>query len=191
METGNTLEDRRLFERSRYEALYTGKVRTQPHKKWYGIRNHGREAWPKLRKFRISSLVDVGTGNGAFPRQCLTEGIKEVAGVDFAVVPEGHRIAWFKESAHDLPFPDHSFEWLTAFDTLEHLIPEELDEVLDEFRRVVSVGWFFSISYGASHTVMGSDLHLIVRPKEWWKDKLSAFGDVEEYTEKYLWMRFR
>lgn len=191
METEKTLEDRRLFERSRYEALYAGKVRTQPHKRWYGIRNHGREAWPKLRKLRIQSLVDVGTGNGAFPRQALEQGIPRVAGVDFACMGEGYNISWFKAMAHDLPFEDSYYEWLTAFDTLEHLIPEELDDVLAEFRRVASVGWFFSISYEPSHMVMGSDLHLIVEPKEWWKEKLSVFGDVAEFRGKYLWMRFK
>ena len=186
-----TLNDRRRFERSRYEALYTGKVRTQPHKRWYGIRNHGREAWPKLRKLRIQSLVDVGTGNGAFPRQAVEERIPRVAGVDFACFGQGANISWVQASAHDLPFCDGYYEWLTAFDTLEHLIPEELDEVLTEFRRVTSVGWFFSIAYKPSHTVMGSNLHLIVQPKEWWKDKLSAFGEVAEFTQKYLWVRFR
>lgn len=191
METRPTLEDRRRFEQSRYEALYAGKVRTQPHKRWYGIRNHGREAWPKLEKFRIQSLVDVGTGNGAFPRQAAERRIPYVAGVDFACLGEGHGVDWVRAPAHDLPFPDSRFEWLTAFDMLEHLILGELEEVLAEFRRVVSVGWFFSISYEPSHTVMGSDLHLIVRPKQWWKDKLSAFGDVVEYTGKYLWLRFR
>ena len=185
------LEEARAVEQKRYEAIYSGRVRTQPHKKWYGIRNHGREAWPKLDKFAIQSVVDVGTGNGAFPRQALERGIKRVAGVDFACLSEGHGISWFKASAHDLPFKDSEYEWLTAFDTLEHLVPEELDDVLAEFRRVVSVGWFFSISYEPSHIVLGSNLHLIVRQKAWWKDKLSAFGEVAEYTEKYLWMRFR
>lgn len=185
------LEKKRRFECSRYEALYAGTVRTQPHKRWYGIANHGNGAWPKLQKFRIQSIVDVGTGNGAFPRQATERGIPRVAGVDFACLPDGCGVVWYCVPAHDLPFKDHSFEWLTAFDTLEHLIPEELDDVLTEFRRVVSVGWFFSISYLPSHTVMGSDLHLIVRPKEWWKEKLSSFGDVAEYTEKYLWLRFR
>ncbi len=207
METEN-LEQKRLFERSRYEALYTGKVRTKPHKKWYGIRNHGREAWPKLRELRIRSLVDVGTGNGGFPRQAVENGISRVAGVDFALdclpresgIPrsmvdfayfgQGAEVSWFKASAHDLPFEDDQYEWLTSFDTLEHLIPEELDEVLTEFRRVASTGWFFSIAYHTSHTVMGSDLHLIVKPKEWWKEKLSEWGEVLEFTEKYLWLRF-
>lgn len=191
MEAPKTLADQRRFEQSRYEALYTDKVRTQPHKKWYGIRNHGREAWPKLKKLHIQSLVDVGTGNGAFPRQAVEKGIPRVAGVDFARFGEGNNISWFKAPAHNLPFPDADYEWLTAFDTLEHLIPDELEEVLEEFRRVVSVGWFFSISYEPSHTVMGSDLHLIVKPKEWWKKKLGSFGEVAEFTQKYLWLRFR
>ncbi len=183
------LEQKRRFERSRYEALYTGKVRTKPHKKKYGVHNHGRDAWPQLSKFGIQSLVDVGTGNGAFPRQAVEKGIPRVDGVDFALLPDGAGVTWWCVPAHDMPFKNHSFEWLTSFDTLEHLIPEELDAVLDEFLRVASVGWFFSIAYHTSHTVMGSDLHLIVKPKEWWKEKLSAYGDVTEYTEKYLWLK--
>ena len=184
-----TLERRRRFERERYEALYAGVVRTKPHKKKYGVANHGKHAWPELRKLDIRSLVDVGTGNGAFPRQALEHGIRDVAGVDFAIKPEGPGIQWYKAPAHALPFRDGRYEWLTSFDTLEHLIPEELDQVLEEFRRVAEVGWFLSISYVPSHVVMGSDLHLIVRPKAWWKEKLSAYGEVREYTEKYLWLR--
>ena len=196
METKN-LDQKRLFERSRYEALYTGKVRTKPHKLKYGVHNHGRDAWPQLEKFAIQSLVDVGTGNGAFVRQAVDHGIPRVAGVDFAydfsefsAEGVGRGLSYSNRFAHDLRFEDHSFEWLTSFDTLEHLLPEELDQVLDEFRRVARVGWFFSISYHTSHMVMGGDLHLIVKPKQWWKDKLSRWGEVIEYTDKYMWLRF-
>jgi len=185
-----SLEQKRLFERTRYEALYSGKVKTKPSKPFYGRANHGRHAWPQINKLGVQSLVDVGTGSGAFALQAVERKINRVAGVDFAILPHGGGVSWFKASAHDLPFDDGEFEWLTCFDTLEHLIPEELDEVLEEFRRVAATGWFFSVAYHTSHTVMGSDLHLIVRPKEWWKEKFSDYGEVEEYTEKYLWLRF-
>ncbi len=145
-----------------------------------------------LEELHIQSLVDVGTGDGTFPRQCIEKGIPRVAGVDFASPPCGGRITWVRAPAHDMPFLFHEFEWLTSFDTLEHLVPEELDDVLKEFRRIVSHGWFFSISYRTSHyEVMGANLHLLVQPKEWWVEKLSKFGPVMEYEEKYLWVPFR
>jgi len=185
----DALDHRRLFERSRYEALLTDRIRIKPWK-FYGMHNHGKDAWPQLDKFSITSLIDVGTGRGAFPVMAAERGIKHVAGVDFAFLPKAEGVRWVQAPAHELPFASGEFEWLTAFDMLEHVLPEELDEVLKEFRRVASIGWFFSIAYEPSHVVMGSNLHLIVKPKAWWKEKLSAYGEVMEFTEQYLWLRF-
>ncbi len=191
MDVTSSLEAKRRLEVARYEDLISGKIRTRPDQKTYGDRNNGSDAWPQLETFSIQSLVDVGTGNGAFPRQAAEKGIRSVAGVDFASLPNGQGVRWFKAPAHDLPFDDGDFQWLTSFDMLEHLIPGEVDEVLDEFRRVSSVGWLFSISYRKSHTQLDWDLHLTVRPKDWWKEKLGRYGDVAEFTDQYLWLRFR
>lgn len=189
MET--TLDAQRIIERSRYEDLINGEIRTRPDQETYGDRNNGGESWPLLETLSIQSLVDVGTGNGAFAREAAAKGIPSVAGVDFANLPSGENVRWCKAPAHDLPFADGEFEWLTSFDMMEHLIPEEVDAVLEEFRRVATVGWCLSISYRKSHTMLERDLHLTVRPKEWWIEKLNHYGDVVEFVEKYLWLRFR
>jgi len=194
-----SLGQKRLFERTRYEKLHTGELRTKPNKKHYGVANNGSYAWPQLEQLSIKSLVDIGTGNGAFPRDAVARKIPCVCGVDFANIPVGDGIRWVKAPAHKLPFTAGEFEWLTCFDMLEHLITEEVDDVFTEFRRVVTHGWFFRISHRKSHTILETDLHLTIRPEAWWKNKLSKFGAVLEYpfktiknqNRKYLWMKFR
>jgi len=88
---------------------------------------------------------------------------RKVVGVDFAC-----RSADIIAPAHDLPFEDKDFELITAFDMLEHLLPDEVEAVLKEFERVAK-RFVFSISHVPS--VIG-DLHPTVRPIKWWKQML-------------------
>lgn len=79
--TPEELEDERRYEQDRYSKLYRCELRTRPEKKWYGIRNHGKEAWPLIEKLGLpKSIADIGCGNGFFPRQCVASGIKDVFG---------------------------------------------------------------------------------------------------------------
>ena len=178
-----TLEVARKAEWNRYDALYTGRVKLAGKgDSPYGIANHGSAALPILvDEYKARSICDVGTGNGQLCLDAIDRGVPKVCGVDFASEPDGAGVSWLKAPAHALGLPDNAFEWVTAFDLLEHLLEEEIPEVLDEFARVASVGMAFSIAYTKSRDVLGGNLHATIRPKEWWLEVLNGYGPVTEH----------
>lgn len=163
------LEVQRRHEHGKYRTLYADR-RTA-----YGATDHGRDAEPLLRRLGVNSLLDVGCGDNRFAGRARGRGLCAV-GVDFA-----HPRADLAAAAHALPFRDDAFDWLTAFDVLEHLLPAEIDAVLREFARVARTGWLFSICYRDSRTrVCGETLHPTVRPEAWWRERLGRFIHVQK-----------
>ena len=174
--SGHELAAARRHERDKYRTLYT---RPTP----YGSQQHGRAAQSLIQQLQPASLLDVGCGDNSFCRWLKEQGIHAV-GVDFA-----HPRADVRASAHALPFADDAFDWLTAFDVLEHLLPGEIAGVLREFGRVARTGWVFSICYRDSTTrVAGETLHPTVRSEAWWTSRLERHIAVHRH-EGYLWGR--
>lgn len=70
-------------------------------------------------------------------------------------------------------------------DVLEHIEPENLDDVLDDLKRVVKHVGFFVIHTGPAkkHLADGRNAHLIQEGWEWWRPKLESrfkiFGQEE------------
>ena len=65
---------------------------------------------------------------------------------------------------------------------LEHLLPEDVNSVLAEMRRLGRAGghFVFSICTRPSRiTVDGQNLHPTVRPLDWWIDRIARVGAVE------------
>jgi ubiquinone/menaquinone biosynthesis C-methylase UbiE len=143
----------------------------------YGHRNHGADAVRLVAEMAPNAVVDVGCGNNAFCKMLWKLCGCNCTGVDL-VHPDADIIA----PAHDLPFEDKSFDVVTAFDVLEHLIPDEIDEVLDELARV-GRDFVFKIAH-FPHEMWGHELHLTVQPEEWWLEKIGRVGDVIEFIGK-------
>lgn len=170
---------RRGYEQERYEALHR-------KDRLYGATNHGSAAREFLLRQNVISLLDVGCGDNSFAKWFRGEGVM-ATGCDFAD-PRADVIC----PAHDLPFPDDHFDWVTSFDCLEHLWPDEVDQVLKEFQRVGSQGLLVSISYVPAVTkAPGGNLHRTVQPEEWWIEKLSRVLKSVERHKHYLTGIFR
>lgn len=129
-------------------------------------------------------MLDVGCGDNRFVRELRSRGVAAM-GIDFV-----HAGADLHAAAHALPFCNAAFDWVTAFDVLEHLLPEEVEPVLAEFARVAGTGWLCSISHRDSRVrgPRGETLHPTVRPREWWRQRLSSWIDVRE-DAGYVWGR--
>jgi SAM-dependent methyltransferase len=162
------LEARRDHERRKYVAL-TGST--------YGSTNHGRHAYSLVQGFKPRSVVDFGCGRNLFIqhlRRLRIDGL----GVDFAF-PEADIVA----PMHRVPVSAGIADVVTSFDALEHLLPEEVDEVLDEMRRIAVPGgrFVFSICTKESQTkVNGEGLHPTVKPRGWWLDRIKRVGTVRQ-----------
>lgn len=164
------LAERREHERRKYVKL----AGESPE---YGATNHGRDAIELVANLNPGYVVDLGCGRNEWVKM-LRERLPGVRadGVDFAFDE-----ADIKAPMHQLPLADNCADVVTAFDSLEHLLPDEVDAVLDEIARILKPGGTFlaSICYHPSKTkVNGEGLHPTAQPESWWKAKLTRFGAV-------------
>lgn len=123
------------------------------------------------------TLLDVGTGRGETLEIAASKGFSpsgtEV--VSYLLVPGKVTYA----EAHRLPFADSSFDHVTCFDVLEHLVREDIEPALREFARVAK----FTVTVSAatkSHRVNGVELHVSAMPMdEWEKVILGAWFEYD------------
>ena len=92
--------------------------------------------------------LDVGCGNGKTSSKLIDLGYR-TTGVDFSgkAVESctellGDRASFRVASATELPFPDGSFDYITAVHVLEHLTDDELSVAVSEFTRILRNGGF-------------------------------------------------
>jgi len=167
-----SLDARREHERGKYVALA---ARPAAPGTGYGATNHGHAAIPLILKLKPRFIADFGCGRNDFIgelRRLGTDGL----GIDFAF-PE----ADVPRAMHKTGLLDGVADVVTSFDALEHLLPEDVDAVLAEMRRIARPrGHFiFSICIRPSKTtVAGEGLHPTVRPLAWWLERIGRVGKV-------------
>lgn len=164
------LRDQRRHERCKYLEL-----------KWklsgYGASNHGKGALGYIQERKPKFVVDFGCGRNNFILSLRELGLKG-KGIDFA-----YDEADVSAPMHKVPLEDSCADLITAFDSLEHLLPEEVDEVFKEMRRIATPNarFVFSISYRPSNiTAFGEGLHPTVREEGWWIAKINKFASVKK-----------
>lgn len=159
-----------MLEKEKYDGIYSDPKR-YPR---YGHSNHGARSKALLKSWKPASLLDVGCGWNEYVREARNEyPTIKATGVDFSC-PGADIIA----CSTQLPFDDKEYDVLTAFDVLEHVLPEQVDKVLLEMNRVSS-RFIFSISYVDSvNKWKGQTLHPTVRPEDWWIRKLMKAGAI-------------
>jgi SAM-dependent methyltransferase len=168
------LEARREHERKKYLALAADASSK------YGSTNHGRFAYDLVRSFKPRFVVDFGCGRNDFIRGLRRNGVDGL-GIDFAF-PE----ADVQAPMHRAPVSSAISDVVTCFDALEHLLPEEVDEVLAEMRRIAVEGgrFVFSICTRPSKIkVAGEGLHPTVRSRAWWLERIGQVGTVIQGQE--------
>lgn len=111
------------------------------------------------------SLLDVSTGRGETLRFARELGFSEAKGTE--VVPELLNDHVVFSYAHELPFEDGSFDHVTCFDVLEHLVEDDIRPALLEMYRVARKTVIVSASERPS-VFNGVDLHISRRPKADW-----------------------
>ena len=124
-----------------YELIYADDAYS-----YYGKSNHGHKALKSIVDLEPLSLLDVGCGHNAFVQEIKKLGVEKAIGVDFAC-KSADKIA----DILDLPFTDKEFDFLTAWDVLEHLLPDQIDSALLEMQRV-SNRFAFTIAYDYAST---------------------------------------
>lgn len=95
-----------------------------------------------------ASVLDIGCGGGFLSNDLARAGFK-VTGVDLSkeslkvaeAYDETHSVKYEIADAFHLPYPDNSFDAVTAMDFLEHV--DDPDKVIKEFSRVLKPGGLF------------------------------------------------
>ena len=151
----------------------------------YGNENWGQGILHWVKANGVQSLLDVGCGNGQFAIDA-SQFIPDIHAMDIASVKAGRVIndstqivKYYDANANAIPLEDNAVEIVTAFDVLEHIPSDELDQVLTEMDRVSTKGMIFSIATCPAKGVgTGHELHLSVHNLGWWQEKLGKYGKV-------------
>lgn len=134
--------------------------------------------------FNCRRILDAGCGLSGFAR-LMTAGSfgGEIFGVDisgFAVSKADKHTTVLHASLAALPVRDGWFEGLFCCDVLEHIHENRIRRVLIELNRVLAPSscWAFSIGTGRSYCrgPNGENLHVNIKPSEWWLDTLQSSG---------------
>lgn len=121
-------------------------------------------------------ILDVGCGRGQTVQKLRQLGY-HAYGVDVTLaglLPDMNREWFYEAPAWDLPFLDNSFDWVISTDVLEHIPEPEVYQAIREFKRIAGVGMIHNIALFECHpdNYFGYDVHVCVKPLDWWKDKL-------------------
>lgn len=111
--------------------------------------------------------LDVACGRGEMLNFAMYHGFSNVHGTE--IVPElidGDRVVL--AVVHALPFPDNSFDVVTMFDVIEHLIPGDDELACRELARVAKSHILVAANNRKSQNRAGDVLHINIRPYEEW-----------------------
>lgn len=146
-------------------------IRQNQTKKWgtTGARNGGAAIVEILKRYNLPTptLVDYGAGEGTLLNYIANE-------YPSAKVFEYDPCVPGKEEK-----PQGTFDFVVSTDVLEHVELEMIDAVLRECFDMAGIGVFHHIATCLTGRYLpdGRDMHILCKPYEWWKDKLTAIGE--------------
>lgn len=140
-------------------------------------------------------IIDFGCGTGRAAKHFLAMGL-HVTLVDFCSIdcldPEillllslfPEKIRFIEACLWNLPVDLGMTEWVYCCDVLEHIPEEKIEAVLSEISSRHLKGGYMSIclqedSFGK---VLNETLHLCIKTKEWWHEKLGHHWNIQEST---------
>ena len=131
-----------------------------------------------LDRLPRGSLLDVSTGRGEVLAIARHLGFAPVIGTEAVDYLCNHEDV-FPALAHALPFDDKSFDIVTMFDVMEHLVPEDTCLVCEELVRVARSRVLLTV-HNDPHRYRGQDLHINRREShEAW------FSELREHFAPY------
>lgn len=126
------------------------------------------------------SILEFGAGNGQLSAWLERQGNRvtavEVSGVAFARIPVAHKI---QGDCLTLPLLDQRFDRFVSMDVLEHLTENDIRIVIREAARLAG-SILVTVSTRPSGLLgpRGENLHLTVRPVQWWLDQFAPYFDI-------------
>ena len=140
----------------------------------YGHSNHGKIWIDFIFQSQPKSWLDVGCGYNELIKEVRENtSIEDSWGIDFSCPGADQNC-----DILELPFPDKRWDFITAFDVMEHLLPEQVPFGLKEMIRV-SKRFAFTIAFRkASTEIDGKNAHPTVWPAETWTEEIEKAGGI-------------
>jgi SAM-dependent methyltransferase len=152
-----------------------------------------------IRKFKFKSVLDYGVGQGGlhvWRDPVILKMANDGGAPVLAVLYDPYSK---DESVRLKPSSDSKFDIVTCTDVLEHILPEDIDNVLWDLVNYTKKMLHCSVAtYPAGKficdengkDIFNQSLHTIVKTKRWWIDK---FRETEErlYKEQNRWISIR
>jgi ubiquinone/menaquinone biosynthesis C-methylase UbiE len=155
-------DEARQTERAKYKKAYSNRN--------YRMSERRRlDACANLKSMRTKGpYLDVSCGQGDMIKQAKLMGFNPVHGTEIVdQLCDG--ITVVKGWCHALPFGDKSFDVVTMFDVIEHLIPGDDEAACREMLRVARKHIMISANNMPSVKAIGVDLHINKRPYDEWE----------------------
>jgi len=150
-----------------------------------GTKRKAHVEWA-LSRIGDGSLLDVSTGRGETLVMARSMGFHPVHGTE--AVPYLCNEHVTQALVHDLPFADDSFDTVTMFDVMEHLVPEDTEAACRELARVARKRVILTVCNQPSRFGGGKvPLHINLRKSyEAWHEELRGYfgGNVEWLPNK-------
>jgi cyclopropane fatty-acyl-phospholipid synthase-like methyltransferase len=138
-----------------------------------------------LQQVKIGTLLDVGSGHGAWAAEWLAAGVKTVVAVDGDYVSADQlAIPADRFLAHDLSRPlklGKRFDLVQSLEVAEHIAAEHADTFV---ANLVSHGDVVLFSAAVPH--QGGEHHVNEQPPEYWRERFASHG-----YEVFDWLRPR
>jgi len=136
-------------------------------------------------EMKVNSLLDVGSGHGAWAAVWMKSGVKDVIAVDGAYVTRDQLvIPPDRFIGHDLATPldlERKFDLVQSLEVAEHLPGESAASFVDNLVRHGDV-----ILFSAAVPHQGGEHHVNEQPPEYWRERFAKRG-----YRAYDWLRPR
>ena len=128
-----------------------------------------------LQEMHIGTLLDVGSGHGAWAAEWLLAGVKDVVAVDGDyVAPDQLAIARSAFVAHDLSKPldlGRKFDLVQSLEVAEHIASEHAGLFVDNLVKHGDV-----VLFSAAVPHQGGEHHVNEQPPQYWRERFAARG---------------
>ena len=159
------------------QAFYAQIYNDQVNFPNYGHTNHGDKWLIDILELNPASWLDIGCGHNTLIKHIKLY-LDDAWGVDFACPSADQNCDML-----DLPFADNRWDIVSAFDVMEHLLPEQIDTGLSEMARV-GKRFVFTISYyKALMEINGKNAHPTVWSADKWIAKIEQYGTINDMSQ--------
>jgi SAM-dependent methyltransferase len=119
-----------------------------------------------IGQWQKGRLLDIGCGRGEILDFAEGKGFEAKGTEIVEELIDNTRVV--KGYTHELPFENNSFDYVTCFDVIEHILPENTAKTFEEIDRVAQKSILLSIANYPSKFGNGIDLHINIKPYPKW-----------------------